>query len=315
VGPTEGPPDEGEKALAALENMTVDLVSKLTFVEVTVDPKFYKRIIGKGGANVNGMKGERGVVINIGENCGNVIRIEGNKAGVKRARQELEDMIYKLGNEKERDIVIDHRFYRNIIGSKGDNIHEIREMFNQVQITFPGQGEKRDVVKIPGPKEDVDKCHKHLMKVVKKLNESSCVFEVPIYKQFHKFVIGKGGSNIRKIRDETQTKIDLPAEGEKSDVITITGKKENVEEARDRIQKIQDELANIVTEEIVIPPKYYNSLIGAGGKLSHSIMDSCGGVAIKFPQAESRSDKVMVRGPQEDVKMACQQLLELTTER
>ena len=50
--------------------------------------------------------------------------------------------------------------------------------------------------------------------------------------------------------------------------------------------------ANIVTEEIVIPPKYYNSLIGAGGKLIHSIMDSCGGVAIKFPQAESRSDKV-----------------------
>jgi KH domain. len=50
--------------------------------------------------------------------------------------------------------------------------------------------------------------------------------------------------------------------------------------------------ANIVTEEIVIPPKFYNSLIGAGGKLIHAIMDNCGGVAIKFPQAESRSDKV-----------------------
>ena len=61
-------------------------------------------------------------------------------------------MIYKLGNEKERDIIIDHRFYRNIIGSKGDNIREIREMFNQVQINFPGQGEKRNVVKTRGPK-------------------------------------------------------------------------------------------------------------------------------------------------------------------
>lgn len=49
-------------------------------------------------------------------------------------------MIYKLENEKERDIIIDHRFYRSIIGSKGDNIREIREMFNQVQITFPGPG-------------------------------------------------------------------------------------------------------------------------------------------------------------------------------
>lgn len=62
---------------------------------------------------------------------------------------------------------------------------------------FPG--EKGDIVKIRGPKEDVDKCHKHLMKLVKELNESNHVLEVPIFKQFHKFVIGKGGVNIRKV--------------------------------------------------------------------------------------------------------------------
>lgn len=45
-------------------------------------------------------------------------------------------------------------------------------------------------------------------------------------------------------------------------------------------------------DEIVIPPKFYNSLIGTGGKLIHSIMEDCGGVAIKFPTVESRSDKV-----------------------
>jgi len=47
---------------------------------------------------------------------------------------------------------------------------------------------------------------------------------------------------ITQIREETQTKIDLPAEGEKSDVITITGKKENVVKAKEMIQKIQNEL-------------------------------------------------------------------------
>jgi len=53
--------------------------------------------------------------------------------------------------------------------------------------------------------------------------------------------------------------------------------------------------ANIVTEEITIPPKFYNSLIGTGGKLIHSIMEDCGGVTIKFPTAESKSDKVKKR--------------------
>jgi polyribonucleotide nucleotidyltransferase len=125
-----------------------------------------------------------------------------------------------------------------------------------------------------------------------------------------------GGANIKKIRDETQTEIDLPAEGdENNDVIVITGKKENVVDASERIKKIQNELANIVTEEITIPPKYYNSIIGAGGKLISSIMEECGGVSIKFPTPESKSDKVTIRGPKDDVERAKQQLLELSNEK
>ncbi|XP_072749862.1 vigilin [Anoplolepis gracilipes] len=312
----EGPPEEVEKAQNELQLMANDLIAKLTFTELNVDPRFYKHIIGKNGCNVNRVKEGTGVVISISENDGsNVIRIEGNLAGVLKAQTELVEMVKKLENEKEKDVIIDHRYYRNIIGNKGDNIKEIRDKFNQVQITIPGPGEKGDIVKIRGPKEDVDKCHKHLMKLVKELNESNHVLEVPIFKQFHKFVIGKGGVNIRKIREETQTKIDLPAEGEKSDVITITGKKENVEKAREMIQKIQNELANIVTEEITIPPKFYNSLIGTGGKLIHSIMEDCGGVTIKFPTAESKSDKVSIRGPKDDVEKAKAQLLELSNEK
>ncbi|KYM96071.1 PREDICTED: vigilin [Cyphomyrmex costatus] len=312
----EGPPEEVEKAQNELQLMANDLIAKLTFAELNVDPRFYKHIIGKNGCNVNRVKEGTGVVISISENDGsNIIRIEGNLAGVLKAQTELVEMVKKLENEKEKDVIIDHRYYRNIIGNKGDNIKEIRDKFNQVQIIIPGPGEKGDIVKIRGPKEDVDKCHKHLMKLVKELNESNYVLEVPIFKQFHKFVIGKGGVNIRKIREETQTKIDLPAEGEKSDVITITGKKENVEKAKEMIQKIQNELANIVTDEITIPPKFYNSLIGTGGKLIHSIMEDCGGVTIKFPTAESKSDKVCIRGPKDDVEKAKAQLLELSNEK
>lgn len=49
-------------------------------------------------------------------------------------------MVHKLENEKERDIIIDRRFYKAIIGSKGEKIKEVREKFNQVQITIPGPG-------------------------------------------------------------------------------------------------------------------------------------------------------------------------------
>lgn len=308
-----GPPEEVEKAVEKIESIVKELKANMVFMEINVDPKFYKHIIGKSGANVNRLKDETGVGISIDE-TGN-IRIEGTKDGVMRAKQELEEMVKKLENEKEKDVIIEQRHYRNIIGTKGDNIKEIRDKFNQVQINFPGPGDKRDIVKIRGPKEDVDKCTKHLQKLVKELNESSYQIDVPIFKQFHKFIIGKGGGNIKKIREETQTRIDLPAEGDKNDVITITGKKENVEEAKEKIRKIQDELETIVTDEIIIDPKFYNSLIGARGKLIHSIMEDCGGVNIKFPNTESKSDKVMIRGPKEDVDRAKQQLLDLANER
>lgn len=45
-----------------------------------------------------------------------------------------------------------------------------------------------------------------------------------------------------QIREETDTKIDLPSENSDSDVIVITGKKANVEQAKAKIEAIQKEL-------------------------------------------------------------------------
>lgn len=312
----EGDPENVDKATNYLKDIIRNYEDNFTFIVMTVNPAYYKHIIGKAGANVNRLKDELNVNINIEEREGqNNIRIEGPKEGVKKAQLELQEKIGKLENEKSKDVIIDRRLHRLIIGTKGETIRELKDRYRQVMIVIPTPQENTDIVKLRGPKEDVDKCHKDLMKLVKEIQEASYIVEVPIFKQFHKFVIGKGGANIKKIRDETQTKIDLPAEGDTNEVIVITGKKENVLEAKERIQKIQNELSDIVTEEVQISPKFYNSIIGTGGKLISSIMEECGGVSIKFPTSESKSDKVAIRGPKDDVLKAKTQLLELANER
>ena len=68
-------------------------------------------------------------------------------------------------NEKTKDIIIEQRFHKNIIGAKGEKIREIRDKFNQVQITFPDPGKKSDVVTVRGPKNDVDKAYKFMLKM------------------------------------------------------------------------------------------------------------------------------------------------------
>lgn len=311
----EGPPETVEQAQLYFEKFISDFLSVNTFVIMKVNPSCVKHIIGKGGVNIKRLKDELQLYINIEEPNGDKIRIEGKKEGVAKAQQELQEKINKLENEKVKDVIIDHRLHGNVIGARGEKIREIKDRHKNVQINFPASTENNDIVKLRGPKDEVDKCHKDLMKLVKEIQESSHVMEVPIYKQLHKFIIGKGGANIKKIRDETQTKIDLPSEGDANEVITITGKKENVLEAKERIQKIQEELSEIVTEEVQISPKYYNSIIGTGGKLISSIAEDCGGVTIKFPSSETKSDKVTIRGPKDDVEKAKVQLLELANER
>lgn len=66
--------------------------------------------------------------------------------------------------------------------------------------------------------------------------------EVRIFKKFHGSVIGKGGATLRKIREETDTKIELPLESSDSDVIKITGRKDNVQKARARILAIEKDM-------------------------------------------------------------------------
>lgn len=72
-------------------------------------------------------------------------------------------------NEKTRDILIEQRFHKQIIGQRGDGIKEIRDQFNQVQISLPDPVKKSDIVTLRGPREDVDRCYKHLEKLTKEL--------------------------------------------------------------------------------------------------------------------------------------------------
>jgi len=313
----EGPPEEVSKASEKLKAIVADLKRRMDFAEIQVDQRYHKHIIGKGGSNISKIKKDTGAAIKIpsDEEKSNIIRIEGDPNGVKLAKEQLLEMASRMENEKSKDVMIEHRFHRQIIGAKGENIREIRDKFNQVQITFPDPGKKSDIVTLRGPKGDVDKAHKFLQNFAKELIENNYQAQVHIFKDFHKNIIGKGGSTIKKIREETDTRIDLPSENSDSDIIVITGKKSNVEKAQAKIEAIQKELGNIKEAVIDIPQKLHNSLIGAKGKFIRSVMEECGGVMIRFPQEGSKSDKVIIRGPAADVENAKQQLMNLADER
>ena len=145
-------------------------------------------------------------------------------------------------NEKTKDVLIEQRFHRTIIGAKGEKIREIRDKYPEVQISFPDAGKKSDIVNLRGPREDVDSVYTLLKKLNSELVRLVCLacvnlavcfdqtktisgivfqisvlvvffcnvqiaanfrVEVPIFKQFHKNVIGRGGATIKKVKNVT----------------------------------------------------------------------------------------------------------------
>ncbi|KAJ8375213.1 hypothetical protein SKAU_G00057930 [Synaphobranchus kaupii] len=313
----EGPTKDMQLVQSQIEAIVTDLVSRMDYTEISVDPKFHRHLIGKGGANINRIKDLHKVSVRIppDNEKSNLIRIEGDPQGVQEAKKELLELASRMENERTKDMIIEQRFHRAIIGQKGEKIKEVRDKFPEVIINFPDPAQKSDIVQLRGPRNEVEKCSKFMQKMVAEMVENSFSVSVPIFKQFHKNIIGKGGANIKKIREETNTKIDLPAENSNSEMIIITGKKANCEAARNRVLAIQKELANITEMEVSIPSKLHNSLIGSKGRFVRSIMEECGGVHIHFPSEGSGIDTVTIRGPAEDVEKARRQLLSLAEEK
>uniref|UniRef100_A0A4W6D2T6 Vigilin n=1 Tax=Lates calcarifer TaxID=8187 RepID=A0A4W6D2T6_LATCA len=240
----EGPTEEVEQAQAQIQEIIKDLLVRMDYTEVIIDQRFHRHLIGKNGANINRIKEQYKVSVRIPQDSerSGLVRIEGDPKGVQLARRELIEMVQRMENERTKDLIVEQKFHRTIIGQKGEKIKEVRDKFPEVIINFPDPSQKSDIVQLRGPKNEVEKCAKFLQKIIADLIENSFSLSVPIFKQFHKNIIGKGGANIKKIREETNTKIDLPTENSNSEMIVITGKKSNCEAARDRILAIQREL-------------------------------------------------------------------------
>ena len=69
-----------------------------------------------------------------------------------------------------------------------------------------------------------------------------------ISKKYYGSIIGRGGSSLRKIKEETNTRIEMPREDSDTDVITIIGRRENVEKAKKRLHDIEKQVVSLFNQ-------------------------------------------------------------------
>uniref|UniRef100_A0A8C2ZPZ2 High density lipoprotein binding protein b n=1 Tax=Cyclopterus lumpus TaxID=8103 RepID=A0A8C2ZPZ2_CYCLU len=219
----EGPTAEVEQAQAQIQEIIKDLVSTHTLSQSVI----------------NRIKEQYKVSVRIPQDSerSGLVRIEGDPKGVQLARRELIEMVQRMENERTKDLIVEQKLHRSIIGQKGEKIKEVRDKFPEVIINFPDPSQKSDIVQLRGPKNEVEKCGKFLQKIIADLIENSFSLSVPIFKQFHKNIIGKGGANIRRVRDKTGARIIFPSPDDtEQELITIVGKEEAVRQAQKELE-------------------------------------------------------------------------------
>lgn len=136
-----GPQKDVEKAREVLEAEVRRIKEEVAVRELRVDAKYHRFLIGKSGQTINQIRAKTGAQITIpaeaeGGDVSDVIRIEGNPSEVDSAKAELEAIIRKrmeTESNVSKDMMIEQRFHKQIIGTKGESVREIRDRFNQVR--------------------------------------------------------------------------------------------------------------------------------------------------------------------------------------
>jgi rRNA processing protein Krr1/Pno1 len=312
----EGPPEEVERVRSQIQTAIDDLHHKnTTYLEVDIDPQYYKQLIGKSQTRLLEMQEQTGCDIKFPkEEGGRMVKLMGTKESVEKARQFIVERAQKLSNERTTDLSIDPQYYPQIIGTKGKNLEEVRSKFHNVQIKFPEANGKSDKVTIQGNKDDVEKCSKFLQQKVKDLHSA----EINVPKRLYPMLIGKGGANIQRLREKTpDVRIDIPSIDDTNDStpIRLSGKKADVEKARktleEHINQLNTSMENSIEQHITIDPKYHVRFFQNKRKLLNDLQQQYGDMLIKLPERSTNSDQVLLRGPKETIEQVRKRLEEL----
>jgi len=208
------------------------------------------RVIGPKGANITKIKEKTGVK-NIDTSGGEVCTIVGLPAEVALAEKAVTELVEKgfmsLAYEdfKEDALNVAQTSIPNIIGERGSIIEIIRkECEVEVDIQQVPKGSKKEKVKvtIAGESAGVEKA-KEIISALSLFSYHEVTHpgythrELDVEEHKYRFIIGKGGCEMRHIQNNFKVKVTIPREGSTSDKVVVVGDANDVERAVKYIEK------------------------------------------------------------------------------
>lgn len=137
----------------------------------------------------------------------------------------------------------------------------------------------------------------------------------------HGRIIGKGGIKMKQVQSESGAHVNIPKQSLNSDRITLKGRREAVEKAKQLILDLvggegesgeSGEGGSKMSTKFHVPKDKHRLIIGRGGATVNEIRDDAD-VEIIIPPANSRDEDIIIKGESHDnIDKAIKAIQEIT---
>ncbi|PSR79383.1 putative RNA binding effector protein Scp160 [Coniella lustricola] len=287
--------------------------------------QYANHLIGKQGSRIRDLRDKFDVDIQV-EN--GKVQLKGPKAKAAAARSHIESLGKELADETTKTLTVEPKFHRDLIGPEGKTVNRLQNRYN-VMIFFPradksGKDEEGaeaaggeagkprrqqapDQIMIRGPSKGVSSSYDELKQLYDWVKEQSHTATVTVQRKQLPSLIGQGGAAMEQLRQQTETRIDVPNDRDSDEPlveITIKGKKANVEKAKKILEEKKAAFDDTVSKTIDVERKYHRALIGSGGAHLREMVNKAGGPddarerarLIQFPKQEADGNTITLEG-------------------
>jgi hypothetical protein len=153
-----GKAENVEEAKAFLE----EVLGRNFILTISVDQKYHKDIIGQRGANVNKLRKEHDVKIELTQKSDD-IAIIGAEENCNACAATIKASVAEMDSFVTKEAEIHASVHGKIIGARGANIRELQGKY-KVKIDFPRE-RTSEVISVTGPEDGVDDCIDELYQI------------------------------------------------------------------------------------------------------------------------------------------------------
>ncbi|KAI6217555.1 ViGiLN-like protein [Aphelenchoides besseyi] len=266
-------------------------------IEVTVPREFHGSIIGRDGQRRKQLENEyhcRFYMPRHDENS-DVVRIVGPIEQVKEAANRLRDIVSDLASRKTETLQIPKTFYPWIRGAFNETVDAIQAETG-VKINIPPPRSSNETIVISGETEGVTKAVAKVRAIYEsKKNVKSVTCKVA--RAQHRFIIGQQRSGLDEIFRETEVVVEVPAEEENSDTLTLRGPQEKLGEA---LTLVYSRASSIISLQLKYPEWQKPFLLGKKGSKLQELVPKQDRLNVEFEDG----GVIYIEGPPEAIKSA-----------